>query len=289
MSFVRSVCVAEACMYFLRFPRMQRSYSPSIFFGTTICPPARFGLLSSPTSFNMEEPSLYQFSDPEQENMFPDVACLGIECNGGSDNLTLLPMPADPSSTEQFSFAFAELGRDASLAIDLPDRVDALRGLVQDTTRKVSRLYETTVLSLSRFLCQQRKDLTKPGDSFSHSAVEDRKDFVRRFATEHGSGYGMRSVCSPGELPCSASFGNDSGSRLMLSERAVYSGAVESFRSLMDSAELDGFAETCMFELLAEDVVSMLASPGFCSAELTSCSSLHSSSSLGSKALSAPA
>lgn len=224
---------------------------------------SRFGLLSGAGTLNLEDPSLYQFSDVQDENMFPDMACLGLDCSADSGNVTLLPMPADPSSAEQFSFAFSGLGRDACVEIDTPDRVEALRGLVLDRTCKVSRMYDATVQGLHR-LCEQRYLRAKSGSSCGKlSSIEDCRNFVRAFAHEQSAGFSLDEL---GDLQSGLAVGLGFGeqtSGVMLCERTAHSLAVERFKTLMDSAELAGFAEACMVELLAEDVVLSLAKQGY--------------------------
>lgn len=219
----------------------------------------------------MDEPSPYQFTEPLDESMFPDVACLGIDSGGDSDTVTVLPMAADPSSAEQFSFAFAELGRDASLDIDLPDRVEALRGLVLDRTRKVSTSYNAAVISLCR-LYEQRRLRVGAGEEGRGWTIEDCKSYVRRFAQEQNVGL-TSNPDEPRDQNSDAVFSASSCSSfsdmqtaangLMLSERTAYSSAVEHFQALMDSTEVVGFAEACMVELFAEDVVQALKKQGF--------------------------
>lgn len=219
----------------------------------------------------MDEPSPYQFTEPLDEAMFPDVACLGIDSGGDSDTVTVLPMAADPSSAEQFSFAFAELGRDASLDIDLPDRVEALRGLVLDRTRKVSTSYDAAVIALCR-LCEQWRLRVGAGEEGRGWTTEDCKSYVRRFAQDQNVGLAsnaeelrdQNSGAIFGASSCpSSSDTQTAASGLMLSERTAYSSAVEHFRALMDSTEIVGFAEACMVELFAEDVVQALKKQDF--------------------------
>lgn len=217
----------------------------------------------------MDEPSPYQFTEPLDESMFPDVACLGIDSGGDSDTVTVLPMAADPSSAEQFSFAFAELGRDASLDIDLPDRLEALRGLVLDRTRVVSSSYEAAVSSLS-CLVEQRRLRVRGADNSQMWSAEDCKTYVRRFAQEQNVGLPQNADDQKDDRNVSFSSASSSmldlqcaTSGLMLAEKSAYSLAVEQFSALMDSTELVGFAEACMVELFAEDVVQALKNKGF--------------------------
>eukprot|EP00177_Eucheuma_denticulatum_P001670 GFKZ01003005.1.p1 GENE.GFKZ01003005.1~~GFKZ01003005.1.p1 ORF type:complete len:425 (-),score=61.65 GFKZ01003005.1:1164-2438(-) len=226
------------------------------------------GIARNGGAIKMDEPSPYQFTEPLDESMFPDVACLGIDSGGDSDTLTVLPMAADPSSAEQFSFAFAELGRDASLDIDLPDRLEALRGLVLDRTRVVSASYEAAVCSLSCLVEQRR--LRVRGDDGGGWSVEYCKTYIRRFAQEQNVGLGPGGDEQKDERGEGFSSGSSSmvdlqcaSSGLMLAEKSAYSLAVEQFRALMDSTELVGFAEACMVELFAEDVVERLRRKGF--------------------------
>ena len=184
---------------------------------------------------------------------FSDFAFLGLGGSGNADNSTLLSMPADPSSTEQFSFAFAELGRDASLAIDLSDRMDALRTLVQDRTKKVSRLYDSCVMALTNLFVQHER-LRRPSDA---GDLEDPKSFVRSFAVEQDVCFAFNSSANVSMSPqCSMEI----SSPVMLPERATYIAAVECFRGLMDSVEVVGFAEACMLEVIAEDVSNAVSS-----------------------------
>lgn len=255
-----------------------------------------FGLLSSPAAFKMDEPSPYQFAEPLDENMFPDVACLGIDSGGDSDNVTVLPMAADPSSAEQFSFAFAELGRDASLDIDLPDRVEALRGLVLDRTRKVSTSYDAAVVALCR-LCEHQRLRVGGRTEGRGWTIEDCKSYVRRFALEQNVGLALnaeelRDQNSDAILGVPSSSSSldlhTTASGLMLSERTAYSSAVEHFRALMDSTEVVGFAEACMVELFAEDVVQALKKQGFFSCGQGTVLCRGDGNSLRSKPITAP-
>lgn len=225
--------------------------------------------------------------------MFPDVACLGIDSGGDSDPVTVLPMPADPSSAEQFTFAFAELGRDASLDIDLPDRVEALRGLVLDRTRLVSSFYEAAVSSLC-CLCEQRQLRVRGADGSQIWSTEDCKTYIRRFAYEQNVGQApngdeQKDERCGGNSSASSSLLDlqSATSGLMLSEKSAYSLAVEQFRALMDSTELVGFAEACMVELFAEDVVQALKNRGFFDCGQTA-SSYHRDDSIPAKSISVP-
>lgn len=210
----------------------------------------------------MDEPSPYQFSNADdEENPFPDVACLGIDTGCGSENITLLPMPADPSSAEQFSAAFGQLGRDASIDIDLPDCLEALRGLFLDRSSKLSRAYDTAVTAICR-LCEQANLRSRSSQTGREWTVDDCKIYVRRFAQKQNvavaGGFGEWGHMPSGWRSRSLEKG-DVASGVMLSEKTAYSFAVESFRALMDSTELIGFAEICIVEVLAEAVVHAYA------------------------------
>lgn len=172
-------------------------------------------------------------------------------------------MAADPSSAEQFSFDFEELGRNASLDIDLPDRVEALRGLFLDQTRKVSRKYESTVVELCR-LCEQRH-LRVHTNRGQRLMMEDCKSYVRQFAQEQNVGVLLNTEAKGYQesLYRLDVVNVDSSGGVMLSEKTVYSAAAENFKALMDSTELIGFAEHCLIELLVEDVVLSLKKRGF--------------------------
>lgn len=181
------------------------------------------------------------------------MACLGLDGSADPNNHTLLSMPADPSSAEQFTFAFSGLGRDACLALDTPDRGEALRAMLMDRTRQVGKLYSATVQSI-RCLYEHRFHACDT-ESGCARTTEGCKDFVRRFAQLHNINAGTEivnnaernvvSVCS--KNPCAVS----------LSEKSLCSAAVESLRALTDCSELDGFAESCLVELVAEDVACM--------------------------------
>lgn len=212
---------------------------------------------------NLEEPSLYQFDDDNSASIFPDFAFLGIGSSGDSENATLLPMPADPSSTEQFSFAFAELGRDASLAIDLPDHIAALRTLVHDRTRKVSKLYDNSVSSLARLWAQ--KWSRKQVSFATKSTIKDRKpadylkDFIRSLVMQQDPAVAFAALRETSTTSCAESMkklGSRAHSPIMLPERSLYIAAVENLTNLLDSVQVIGFAEACLIELLAEDVLA---------------------------------
>lgn len=212
---------------------------------------------------NLEEPSLYQFHDDNSDNIFPDFAFLGIGSSGDSENATLLPMPADPSSTEQFSFAFAELGRDASLAIDLPDRIVALRLLVQDRTKKVSKLYDGCVSSLSRLWAQTcaKKQLARAakGQTKDRKLAEQLKQLIRSLVEQQDPAVGFAAMRQNSTLPgteAKKQLNTKPHSPIMLPERSLYIAAVENLSSLLDSFQVIGFAEACLVELLAEDVLA---------------------------------
>lgn len=195
------------------------------------------------------------------------MACLGLDCSPRANNTVLLPMPVDASSVEQFSFAFS--GCSTSLKIDAPDRREALRGLVLDRTRRVSRAYEATVIALAR-LCEQRHLRAKATNTdVKLSSVDDCRNFVRAFAHEQSSGVGLEydgmDVC---EEITQRMRSTRLGVVMMLPERAAHCHAVNCFKALMDSSELEGFAEACMVELLAEDVIAMLAQQGHTDFEL---------------------
>lgn len=222
-------------------------------------------LSRNPSAFKIGDPSPYQF-EPVEEALFPDVSCLGFDSDGDPGTVTLLPMAADPSSAEQFSFAFAELGNNASIDIDLPDRVEALRGLVLDRSRKISTSYDSTVTGLCR-LCEERHFRSQSTDSGQPWTIEDCKKYVRRFAQEQNVGLipatsnTLEDIGNP-ESPFRVSKGIDI-TRFMLPEKTAYSSAVENFKALMDNIELVGFAEGCMVELLAEDVSLALSKGEF--------------------------
>lgn len=188
----------------------------------------------------------------EEDDLFTDMACLGLDGSADPNNHTLLPMPADPSSAEQFTFAFSGLGRDACLALDTPDRGEALRAMLMDRTRRVGKLYSATVQSI-RCLYEHRCRAGDTGTDYA-TTTDGCKHFVRRFAQLHNINVGMEigssselnvvSVCSTN--PCAVS----------LSEKSLCSAAVESLRALTDCSELAGFAEACLVDLVAEDVAS---------------------------------
>lgn len=211
---------------------------------------------------HLTPPSIYPITDPEDDNIFPDMACLGLDCSADPGNQTLLNMPADPSSAEQFTFAFSSIGRDC-IEMDKPDRVEALRSLVVDRTRNVSVTYEATLKSLAR-LCELRYLRARTTVIAQKvSCIDECRNFVRAFAHEQTSAFNFNQLPDlPSALaPALRPFGDSSS--VMLSEKTTHSSAVENFKTLMDSTELAGFAETCMVELLAEDVVSSLGKQGY--------------------------
>lgn len=178
------------------------------------------------------------------------MACLGLDGSADPNNNILLPMAADPSSAEQFSFAFSGLGRDAYLAFDAPDRVGALRALLLDRTRSVSHLYDSTVQAICHlydYRCKHHLDMIDPGDC---------QQFVRSFARLDMSSFSSDALGTPADESCSGISENNNCPAVMLPEKTLHSAAVEKFRNLMDSTELVGFAEACLVELLAEDVAS---------------------------------
>lgn len=218
--------------------------------------------------------------------MFPDMACLGLDCSPRANNTVLLPMPIDASSVEQFSFAFS--GCSNSLKIDAPDRREALRGLVLDRTRRVSRAYEATVVALAR-LCEQRHlRATARNTTVKLSCVDDCRNFVRAFAHEQSSGIGLEydgmDVCEETTQRMSTGM----GVAMMLPERTAHCNAANCFKALMDSSELEGFAEACMVELLAEDVIAMLAQQGHTDFELEAACRI-ADAPMASKAIPTPA
>eukprot|EP00178_Gracilaria_changii_P013880 TRINITY_DN390_c0_g1_i2.p1 TRINITY_DN390_c0_g1~~TRINITY_DN390_c0_g1_i2.p1 ORF type:complete len:417 (-),score=59.71 TRINITY_DN390_c0_g1_i2:1549-2799(-) len=218
-------------------------------------PPLNFQRL-----YTVNEPPLSKFIDPEDESMFPDMASLGLDCSPRANNTVVLPMPVDASCVEQFSFAFTGCGN--SLKIDAPDRREALRGLLLDRTRKLSRTYEATVGALAR-LCEQRYHNAKAKNMDGKlSSVEDCRNFVRAFAHEQSCGFGLEEdgLCSVDEVTQMMSRSNSVA--IMLPEMTAHCNAVNCFKALMDSSELEGFAEACMVELLAEDVIAVLAQQG---------------------------
>ncbi len=160
-------------------------------------------------------------------------------------------MPADPSSTEQFSFAFAELGRDASLAIDLPERIGALRALVQE--KQVSKFYDICVQSLANLWIQQRRPETKT----DRRPIEYLKEFIRALVLQQDPTCVFSTFYDASGDTCGASA--EPQSPIMLPERALYIAATESLTGLMDNVQMVGFAEACLIELLAEDVLSAVA------------------------------
>lgn len=218
-----------------------------------------FQLARGASALKIDDPLPYH-CDPSDEALFPDVSCLGID-SGDDDRTTvkLLPMDADPSSAEQFSFAFGELGNNASVNIGLPDRVKALRGLVLDRTRKVSARYESTVVGLCR-LCEERCLRSCSNGNGQPWTLEDCKNYVRWFSQEQTVGFvaNKNSSCNPG-ISLSDSDEMDITAGFMLPEKTAYTSAVENLKALMDSSELAGFAEACMIELLCEDVAAALS------------------------------
>ncbi|KAI0564674.1 hypothetical protein FGB62_24g213 [Gracilaria domingensis] len=192
--------------------------------------------------------------------MFPDMASLGLDCSPRASNTVVLPMPVDASCVEQFSFAFTGCGN--SLKIDAPDRREALRGLLLDRTRKVSRTYEATVGALAR-LCEQRYHTAKSKNLDGKlSSTEDCRNFVRAFAHEQSCSFGLEddglsSVDEVTQMMC-----RSTSVAMMLPEKTAHCHAVNCFKALMDSSELEGFAEACMVELLGEDIIAVLAQHG---------------------------
>lgn len=206
----------------------------------------RFGFLNSPTFLNVEEPSLYQFNEVDDGSVVPDFAFLGLGRDKNSQNDTLLPMAADPCSTEQFSFAFVELGRDASLAIDLPDRIGALRALVQE--KQVSNCYDICVGNLSALWKHQCR--SKP--QMQREPLLYLKEFIRALVLQQDPTCVSSTAADSPEKPHLGGTGTQSP--IMLSEKALYIAAAESLTGLMDNVQMVGFAEACLIELLAEDI-----------------------------------
>ncbi|CAN8071257.1 unnamed protein product [Agarophyton chilense] len=221
----------------------------------------RVPLLNFQRLYNVNEPPLSKLIDAHDESMFPDMASLGLDCGPrANNNAVVLPMPVHASCVEQFSFAFSGCGN--SLNIDAPDRREALRGLLSDRTRKVSRTYEATVAAVAR-LCEQRYRNAKAKNMDAKlSAVDDCRNFVRAFAHEQSCGYGLDDdgLCSVEQVAHMMCSSNSVG--MMLPEKTAHCNAVNYLKALVDSSELDGFAETCMVELLAEDVIAVLAQQG---------------------------
>lgn len=192
----------------------------------------------------------------DEDNLFADMACLGLDASLDPGNHTLLPMPADPSSAEQFTFAFSGLGRDACLALDTPDRVEALRALLLDRTRGISAQYDVTVQSLCGLYEHRRQHCDCfNSESSEVVSVDACKSFVRLFAQVLNVTVCVDSMGTPLTHNC-IPVCSSNPSAVMLSEKTLHSAAVESMQTLMDSTELVGFAETCLIELLAEDVAS---------------------------------
>lgn len=218
-----------------------------------------FQLARGASALRIDDPLPYQ-CDPSEEALFPDVSCLGIDSRD-DDRATvkLLPMDADPSSAEQFSFAFGELGNNTLLNIGLPDRLKALRGLVLDRTRRISTRYESTLWGLCR-LCEERCIRSRSNENGQPWTLEDCKNYVRWFAQEQTLGF-VASKNAPGSptIGLSDPNGMDITAGFMLPEKTAYTSAVESLKALMDSTELTGFAEGCMIELLCEDVAAALS------------------------------
>lgn len=206
----------------------------------------RLGLLNSPTFLNVEEPSLYQFNEVDDGTVVPDFAFLGLGPDKNGQNVTLLPMAADPSSTEQFTFAFAELGRDASLAIDLPDRIGALRALVQE--KQVSSAYDVCVRNLASLWVHQRA--SKP--QMEREPLLYLKEFIRALVLQQDPTCVSSTLVGSPETPRLDKASTQSP--VMLSEKALYIAAADSLTGLMDNVQMVGFAEACLVELLAEDI-----------------------------------
>lgn len=211
----------------------------------------------------------------DEDHLFTDMASLGLDGSADPENHTLLQMPADPCSAEQFTFAFSGLGRDAYLAFDTPDRVGALRALLLDRSREVSQRYEQTLTALCRlyeYRQQHRCDIspganvvmngiTTAGNSSSSAQgwanANDCKEFVRSFAQmDLNCGFDSSTcgLCQPFEPGIGTEkYGEGKQSTVMLAEKTLHCAAVEKMRDLVDSSELVGFAETCLIELLADD------------------------------------
>lgn len=199
-------------------------------------------------------------TSPDEDHLFSDLACLGLDASADPTNNTLLPMPADPSSAEQFSFAFSGLGRDAYLAFDAPDRAGALRALLLDRSRQISYLYDTTVQAvyqLYKYRSEHKLD-APTGTCDSLTDTDDCKEFVRLFAQLDNSGLSCLdsdSCSNVGEVMLVPE--GLHGSSLMLPEKTLHSAAAEKLRTLIDSPELVGFAETGLVEVLSDDVSSL--------------------------------
>lgn len=206
--------------------------------------------LTQSAPLSTSSPSLYQFIDIDEEHLFADMTSLGIDCSSDSDSKSLLPMPADPSSAEQFSFEFSELGRGSTLNLDTPERVEALRSLMVDRTRKVSKVYDAAVQALCRF-CEHRYERSSHSEDSKTMTTDECKHFVRTFAHDQSVGFCLDDGVEVMNF-------EDQKTQILLSEKSAYSAAVENFRALMSSTEVAGFAETCMVEMIAEDVVIAL-------------------------------
>lgn len=207
-------------------------------------------------------PSIHHLSSayPDEDNLFADMACLGLDASPGAENHSLLSMPADPSSAEQFTFAFSGIGRDACLALDTPDRVDALRALLLDRTCNVSSHYDTSVLAITRLYEHRRRH--DPFQSERRPNADDCKNFVRSFAQMHNLALPVEFSSDPMKDHNQVPVCNPNPSSVTLSEKSLHSAAAETLRTLMDSSELFGFAEACLIELLAEDVAAALNHQG---------------------------
>lgn len=243
-------------------------------------------LMTNSSSFVTDEysPALRgAFSD--EDRLFSDMAGLGLDASVDPDNSTLLSMPADPSSAEQFTFAFSGLGRDAYLAFDAPDRVEALRALLLDRTRKVSKLYDLTVQAVCKLYEYRLHNHNRSEtDSDRYSTQEDCKRFVRSFARLDNTSGQLGTTIS------SSSSGREVNlPTVMLTEKTLHSAATERLRALMDSTELFGFAETCLIELLGEDVSSAVSHRVFSDFEKGTTFPLAGSKTSRAESISTPA
>lgn len=210
----------------------------------------------------------------EEDNLFTDMASLGLNASADPTNNTLLSIPVDPSSAEQFSFAFSGLGRDACLAFDIPDRLGALRTLLLDRTHEISKMYDSTVQSIHQLYKYRSEHMLESAHSSPSSSCSDVrksslgsiKRFVRAFAQldtpiaprSRSAGLSSSSLAGMVDDDDDANVTTLHKPSLMLMEKTLQSAASEKLHTLLDRlSDAAGFEEAGLLELLSDDVSSV--------------------------------
>lgn len=161
------------------------------------------------------------------DDLFSGLACLGIE-GEEVEGMAVLPMAADSSSTETFSYLDVDLGRGVgNLDMDREERLEALRGLVRETCSGLRKAYEGAVIALIR-LCEMEKRRGRRGGK------DEWKEWIKHVVS--GGDVGRSRV-------------------LMLAEQRIWSEAAEMVGVVMSSSEVVAVEEGGIVELMAEDVV----------------------------------